>query len=65
MWTRFNFFVVIEPALIGGRFIAGDGKLIAELAIVGAVLSLVWYIFGIQDRKHKTPRGQIPRVLSR
>jgi hypothetical protein len=50
MWTRFNFFVVIESALIGGRFIAGDGKLTAELAIVGAVLSLVWYIFGAQDR---------------
>jgi hypothetical protein len=50
MWTRFNFFVVIESALIGGRFIAGDGKLTAELVIVGAVLSLVWYIFGAQDR---------------
>ena len=50
MWTRFNFFVVIESALIGGRFIAGDGELTAELAIVGAVLSLVWYIFGAQDR---------------
>ena len=49
-WSRFNFFVVIESALIGGRFIAGDGKLTAELALAGGVLSLVWYIFGAQDR---------------
>src|SRR5260221_1758717 len=50
MWTRFNFFVTIESALVGGKFILGAGKLTAGLAVVGVVLSLIWYIFGAEDR---------------
>lgn len=38
MWTRFNYFVSVESALVGGKFIFGDGKLSTQLAVVGAAL---------------------------
>ena len=50
MWTRFNYFVSIESALVGGKLILGNGKLSPEVAIVGAVVSLVWYVMGAEDR---------------
>ena len=50
MWTRFNFFVTIESALVGGKFILGEGKHASGLAVPGAVLSLIWYVFGAEDR---------------
>jgi hypothetical protein len=51
MWTRFNFFVTIESALIGGRFIFGGEKNhILPLAFLGTVLSFIWYVFGAEDR---------------
>jgi hypothetical protein len=31
MWTRFNYFVGIESALVGGNLIFGDGKLSPRL----------------------------------
>lgn len=48
MWTRFNFFVTIQSALISGKLFFGAGKL--GLAILGATLSLIWYVFGAEDR---------------
>ena len=50
MWTRFNYFVGIESALVGGKLIFGDGKLSIEVAVVGAIVSLVWYVMGAEDR---------------
>jgi hypothetical protein len=50
MWTRFNFFLTLESALIGGKFVFGDGHLSRELGFVGAGLSAIWYIFGAEDR---------------
>lgn len=50
MWTRFNFFVTIESALIGGKFIFGGGSLTWQLVFLGAVLSFIWYVFGAEDR---------------
>ncbi|MEP6691452.1 MAG: hypothetical protein ABJD07_09865 [Gemmatimonadaceae bacterium] len=50
MWTRFNYFVGIESALIGGKLIFGDGKLSRAVAIVGVVVSLIWYVMGAEDR---------------
>lgn len=50
MWVRFNFFLTLESALIGGKIFIGDGKLSPALAGLGAILSLVWYVFGAQDR---------------
>ena len=45
-----NYFVGIESALAGGKLIFGDGKLSPEVAIVGAVVSLIWYVMGAEDR---------------
>lgn len=50
MWTRFNYFVGIESALAGGKLIFGGGKLSTEVAIVGAIVSLIWYFMGAEDR---------------
>jgi hypothetical protein len=50
MWTRFNYFVGIESALVGGKLIFGGGKLSRELAVVGAIVSLIWYVMGAEDR---------------
>jgi hypothetical protein len=50
MWNRFNYFVAIESALVGGKFVLGNGKLTQGVALVGAVLALVWYIMGAEDR---------------
>lgn len=38
MWTRFNYFIGIESALIGGKLIFGGGKLSREVAYRGAVM---------------------------
>ena len=50
MWTRFNYFVGIESALVGGKLIFGGGKLSPELAAVGLAVSLIWYVMGAEDR---------------
>jgi len=50
MWTRFNYFVGIESALVGGKLIFGNGELSPQIAIVGAVVSVVWYVMGAEDR---------------
>jgi len=50
MWTRFNYFVGIESALAGGKLIFGGGEFTPELAVVGAVVSLIWYVMGAEDR---------------
>jgi hypothetical protein len=50
MWTRFNYFVGIESALAGGKLVFGDGKLSSEVAMVGAIVSLIWYVMGAEDR---------------
>jgi len=50
MWNRFNYFVAIECALISGKFFLGNGKLSSGLAVVGAVLGLVWYVMSAEDR---------------
>jgi len=50
MWTRFNYFVVIEAALIGGKTIFGDKNISIPGLCFGLVLSLVWYVMGAEDR---------------
>jgi hypothetical protein len=50
MWTRFNFFVTIESALLGSKFLIADCVPSVELAIAGIILSLLWYVMGAQDR---------------
>jgi hypothetical protein len=50
MWTRFNYFVVIEAALIGGKTIFGDREIGFAGLVFGLALSLVWYVMGAEDR---------------
>jgi hypothetical protein len=50
MWTRFNYFVTIQSALIGGKVAFGDGRIDLQLALFGAGLSAVWYVMGAEDR---------------
>lgn len=49
MWTRFNYFVAIQSALFGGKFIFGGEEPGLAVAWVGLVLSLIWYFLGAQD----------------
>ena len=49
MWARFNYFIGIESAIVGGKFVFGHGKLSREIAIVGEVLSLILYVMGCED----------------
>ena len=50
MWNRFNYFVAIETALIGGNFLIPNGRLSYALAVVGIVMSILWYVMGAEDR---------------
>ena len=53
MWTRFNFFLSVEPALFGVAFLAHKdewSKRAVTFAGFGILVSVFWYIFGAQDR---------------
>lgn len=50
MWTRFNFFISIESALIGGNFLISSNGPRPQLAAVGMMVSILWYVMGAQDR---------------
>ena len=50
MWTRFNYFVIIEAALIGGKTVFGDGELGIGGTAFGLGLSVFWYFMGAEDR---------------
>ncbi|MFZ3167957.1 MAG: hypothetical protein WA130_10115 [Candidatus Methanoperedens sp.] len=55
MWQRFNFFIALESALsvaLFGFFKGNEGfsHYAIITAVIGAVSSICWYIFGAQDR---------------
>jgi hypothetical protein len=50
MWNRFNYFVAIEAALVGGKFLLPNGVLSRALAIAGVLISALWYVMGAEDR---------------
>ncbi len=55
MWQRFNFFIALESALSAALFGFFKGKegisdYAIVIAVIGAVSSICWYIFGAQDR---------------
>jgi hypothetical protein len=54
VWTRFNFFLTVQAGLVAGLvFSQNDGALTDSaiyFLIAEAFLSLVWWIFGAQDR---------------
>ena len=65
MWARFNYFVGIESALVGGKLIFGDGKLSPEIAILGVIVSLIWYVMGAEDRfLVRVYRGQVEQAAA-
>jgi len=50
MWNRFNYFVAIEAALVGGKFLISNGVFSRALAIAGVLISALWYVMGAEDR---------------
>jgi len=50
MWMRFNYFVAIESALVGGKFLLDANQLSTELTVAGIVLTIGWYVMGAEDR---------------
>ena len=50
MWTRFNYFVVIEAALIGGKTVFGGDRISLAGLVFGLVVSVAWYVMGAEDR---------------
>jgi hypothetical protein len=61
MWQRFNFFIVLESGLSAALWVwlkdalARDAKVTLDAAagvtLIGLATSLVWYMFGAQDRR--------------
>lgn len=52
MWTRFNFFLTAEVALVAYLFTAarGDTPVMRQFIVIEAMLSIIWWGFGAQDR---------------
>jgi hypothetical protein len=49
MWTRFNFFLTIESALLAFSFNKDSAQYTGYLAIAGLLLSILWYRFAATD----------------
>jgi len=49
MWTRFNFFLTIESALLALSFNKDNVHYAGYLAIAGFLLSILWYRFAATD----------------
>ena len=51
MWTRFNFFLVTETAIVSGRiiFTKSDQTSIA-LLFTGLAVSVIWYLMSAEDK---------------
>jgi hypothetical protein len=54
VWTRFNFFITLQSGLLAGLVFSRDRAAFTPSAvyflIAEAALSLIWYVFGAQDR---------------
>ncbi|GEM_PF-817896 len=55
VWQRFNFFITLESGFSAAMWVwfkekGGWNKGAFALAVIGAVSSLCWYVFGAQDR---------------
>ena len=50
MWTRFNFFITLEAALLGGKLLLVGEKPSPLVGVIGTILSFTWYLMGAQDR---------------
>jgi hypothetical protein len=49
MWTRFNFFLSIESALLALSFHQELSKHVQFIAVTGTLLGFAWYYFGMTD----------------
>jgi hypothetical protein len=54
VWTRFNFFLTVQSGLVAGLVFASDEGTFTTSAlwflVAEVVLSVVWWVFGAQDR---------------
>lgn len=51
MWTRFNFFLVTETAIVSGKVIfTGSDQTSTALLITGLVVSILWYVMSAEDK---------------
>ena len=52
MWTRFNFFLTIESGLVAGQVFAKKTDVfnITDIHWALVFISLLWYVFGAQDK---------------
>ena len=52
MWTRFNFFLTIESGLVAGQVFAKKADVfnITDIHWALVFISLLWYVFGAQDK---------------
>jgi hypothetical protein len=51
MWTRFNFFLVTETAIVSGRIIfTKSDQTSMALLFTGLVVSILWYLKSAEDK---------------
>ena len=51
MWTRFNFFLVTETAIVSGKVIfSGSDQTSTALLITGLIVSILWYVMSAEDK---------------
>lgn len=48
MWTRFNFFLTIETALIAFSFSEDSAEYTSYMAVIGLIISLAWFAYASQ-----------------
>jgi hypothetical protein len=64
MWTRFNFFLTINSALLAFSFGKDSAQYAGYLAIAGLLLSMLWYRFAQTDNfLVEVYRGQVAHVF--
>jgi hypothetical protein len=77
VWQRFNIFIVLESSLSAALWLwlkdafSKDSKVIVDpaagVALIGFSTSLVWYMFGAQDRRlfvvYQTKVTEVARIL--
>lgn len=50
MWQRFNFFIVLEGGLLATAVNTKHHSGVQALLVAELVVSLIWYVFGAQDK---------------
>lgn len=49
LWNRFNYFLTVQSALFGATILA-PGQYRPSVPLFAALVCIVWYVFGAQDR---------------